>query len=417
MPISTSDVHHAADRDAASFGRAATRKIAAARLVSVTGSQAAQTALLVDVFAQTGSTTWLSIAAFASVGVLGLASPLAGAIADRYDRRAVMILAELAGALSYLALLLPVGAAATVALMMVGTALNAPVRAASAALVPTLVRPEHLTWANGLLSGSFSTGLLAGPVLGGLLTAAAGPAAVYAVNGMTFVTSAAVLALALPRSGPPVGTLEHRESLWAGVVHLVRQPQLRLLSLGSVLLFLAFGLTAVTDLPLSTSLGVGPVGFGLLAALWGGGSIAGSMACAKWSRPGQEQMVSTGGCLAMAVGLGAVAVLPSFSAILCASAVGGVGSGLVFPPWTTLLQTLTPAALRGRVFAASDAIEQSMNAFGTLTAAPLLTTIGIRPSYLVIGGLAACAAACLHRSAGTTPLLPLSIPTPPKETS
>ena len=105
----------------------------------------------------------------------------------------------------------------------------------------------------------------------------------------------------------------------------------------------------------------------------------------------------------MAVGLGAVAALPSYPAILCASTIGGVGSGLVFPPWTTLLQTLTPAALRGRVFAASDAIQQSMNALGTLTAAPLLTTVGIRPSYLVIGGLAACAAACLHRSCTTSP--------------
>ena len=153
-------------------GRRATRRVALARLISVTGSQAAHTALLIDVFARSGNAVWVSIAAFSSVGVLGLVSPLAGAVADRYDPRQVMIVAELAGAVTYLFLLLPIGTAPSVAVVMVSTALNAPVRAASAGLLPSLVGSEDLTWANGLLSGSFSAGLLAGPVLGGALTAA-----------------------------------------------------------------------------------------------------------------------------------------------------------------------------------------------------------------------------------------------------
>ena len=106
--------------------------------------------------------------------------------------------------------------------------------------------------------------------------------------------------------------------------------------------------------------------------------------------------------MVMALGAGLRGVAPVFPAILIASAVGGIGCGVVFPPWTTLLQTLTPATLRGRVFAASDAVEQSMNSIGTLLAAPLISAVGIRPTYLVIGALAAVAAACLYRATGTT---------------
>src|SRR5580765_639613 len=89
-------------------GRGSVRALAAARLVSVGGSQAAQIALAYTVYKKTGSAAWVSAALVASAGVVGLVGPVSGWIGDRYDRRRVMVVAELAGAAGWVAVLLAV---------------------------------------------------------------------------------------------------------------------------------------------------------------------------------------------------------------------------------------------------------------------------------------------------------------------
>ena len=65
--------------------------LAAANGISATGSLAAYTALTYEVYRQTGSPYWVSTAAFVSFALTGAAAPVAGWLADRYDRRRVMI--------------------------------------------------------------------------------------------------------------------------------------------------------------------------------------------------------------------------------------------------------------------------------------------------------------------------------------
>ena len=64
--------------------RIAIRRLAAARVVSLTGSEAAWIALMVAVYADTGSTVWMSAALFAAIGTSGIATPLAGSLGDRF---------------------------------------------------------------------------------------------------------------------------------------------------------------------------------------------------------------------------------------------------------------------------------------------------------------------------------------------
>src|SRR6185312_7072208 len=78
--------------------RIAIRRLAGARVVSLTGSEAAWIALMVAVYADTGSTVWMSAALFAAIGTSGIATPLAGSLGDRFDRRRVMIASEVATA-------------------------------------------------------------------------------------------------------------------------------------------------------------------------------------------------------------------------------------------------------------------------------------------------------------------------------
>src|SRR5438552_4086251 len=78
--------------------RTAIRRLAGARVVSVTGSEAAWIALLVAIYADTHSTVWMSAGLFVGVAASGIFSPLLGALGDRMDRRRLMIGSELAAA-------------------------------------------------------------------------------------------------------------------------------------------------------------------------------------------------------------------------------------------------------------------------------------------------------------------------------
>ena len=166
------------------------RRLAAARIVSAGGSQAAQVALVYQIYATTGSGSWVVAALFASISVGGLLGPLSGWVADRYDRRRVMVASELAAGVVYLAMAITHAPGLLVGAALAATVLGAPFRAASAAAMPNLVATDDLPWANGLLGTAFNVALVAGPFIGGALVAASGARLEFAVNAATFVLSA-----------------------------------------------------------------------------------------------------------------------------------------------------------------------------------------------------------------------------------
>src|SRR6266545_4494836 len=81
--------------------KAAVRRLATARLISITGGAAAYTALMFTVYERTRSPAWLSATLVLTFGVTGLLAPIAGAIGDRFDRRRVMIVSDLAGVAAF----------------------------------------------------------------------------------------------------------------------------------------------------------------------------------------------------------------------------------------------------------------------------------------------------------------------------
>src|SRR6266436_6718023 len=74
------------------------RRLALGRLISLSGGSAAYIALVASIYGRTHSAVWISAAIFASVVASVASAPLAGWIGDRFDRRRVMIVADLAGA-------------------------------------------------------------------------------------------------------------------------------------------------------------------------------------------------------------------------------------------------------------------------------------------------------------------------------
>ena len=87
-----------------SSARSAVRRLAIARLISVTGGAAAFAALNYTIYERTGSAAWLSASLLLTFGVSGLFAPLGGVLGDRFDRKRVMIASDLAGAACFAAM-------------------------------------------------------------------------------------------------------------------------------------------------------------------------------------------------------------------------------------------------------------------------------------------------------------------------
>src|SRR3712207_2570658 len=129
-----------------------------------------------------------------------LASPLVGVLADRLDRRAILVASDLARAILILAAVFARDLLVLYALVflmgLARTFFNPTVRAA----FPSVVGEGDLTRANSLVGGAFSASIVIGPALGGLLVASLGVEAAFVLDAATYLVSAVLLSrISLPR--------------------------------------------------------------------------------------------------------------------------------------------------------------------------------------------------------------------------
>src|SRR5215210_717805 len=206
-----------------------------------------------------------------------LASPLAGVLADRLDRRAVLVACDLARA----ALVLGAVFARDLALLyaisfLMGAArmlFNPTIRAA----FPSVVGSGDLTRANALISGTFSISFAVGPALGGLLVATVGVEAAFVLDAATYLVSAAFLArVPMPRPERAEG-VSFVQELRAGFRYLAGARVPLAIVVGAFLTILTVNVTVPAEVFLARdTFGVGEAGYGLLVGIWGGGAVLGS---------------------------------------------------------------------------------------------------------------------------------------------
>ncbi|MEO8291593.1 MAG: MFS transporter [Actinomycetota bacterium] len=272
-------------------GRAAVRRLAVARLLSSTGSGIAAIALAAAVYEATGSAVWLSATFFLTFGVNGLLTPVAGAIADRFDRQRVMIACELAGALVWSVLLLGGGPVWLIGIGFVASVVSMPFYLSAGAALPNIVDPQDLVWGNSLLSSAGNTARVAGPALGGVIAAGPGPRTAFAINAASFVISA-VLVLSVRARFRAEGGEEREEpdaGIWAGFRLVWRDPGLRSLTVVWTVLWLTIDVALVADLPLANVLGWGNRGYGYMNSAFGAGALAGSLLARKLPRRWEDR--------------------------------------------------------------------------------------------------------------------------------
>ncbi|CAA9420571.1 MAG: hypothetical protein AVDCRST_MAG22-2532 [uncultured Rubrobacteraceae bacterium] len=322
-----------------------------------------------------------------------LASPLVGVLADRLDRRAVLVAADLVRAVLIIGLIfardLPVIFALVFLLGVAQTVFNPTVRAA----FPGVVGGGDLVRANALISGTFSFSVMAGPALGGVLVAFVGIEMAFLLDALTFLASAALLST-IPLPAPERGDAEEGflPELRAGFGYLAGARVPLAIVAGAFLATLTANATIPAEAFLAReTFGAGDVGYGLLASLWGGGMILGSALTVVLGGRMNLPLLYFLSIFATAIAFVGVGLAPTFVLALGAIAVAGVANGVDNVATDTVLQERVPDAFLGRVFAARFMTFSAGEALAYPLGGLIVDAAGPRPTYLLAGAATAAA--------------------------
>ena len=393
----------------AAFAHRDFRYLAGSLTVSQVGDWLYGVALVVYVFDQTGSPAWVAAASILRLAPYVLFGAVGGAIADRYDRRAVMIATDLgrAACMFGLAAVVLAGAPVWLALLLAfaSATVGTPSRPAQGAITPSLVAERDLAAANAVVGILEHTALVLGPALGGLLLLAGSPAVAFAVNGASFLVSAALVvpirarAAAEPEEEQPP-SLGRR--LADGLTALARSGDAALLVVLLVAATFVYGQELVLLVLVSEQLlGTGSEGVSLLTAAVGAGGLAAAGLTSRLAtarRPGRILLLVL---LAFSLPLMSLAVIRRPALAYVVMGVEGAGNIVFDVLVITMLQRVVRQELLGRVFGVLDSLSVAGMLAGSLLAPVLVAAAGLRWSLVAAGGtLLLCTLAALPRLHG-----------------
>jgi MFS family permease len=262
-----------------------------------------------------------------------------------------MIGADLVRAAVFFALPFTGSPGVIVALAAVAGVANGFFRPAVYAGIPNLVSDEELPAANALLQAMENVSWAIGPILGGLLTAAAGPDAAYWINAVSFLLSAVLIARIPSRmlQSETALTRGHWNDLGDGFLAVIRSRPLLAVLIGWGIACLGIGAANVAEVFLAkNTFHAGDFGYGLLYGAIGGGLVVGSFAgSALLERIGPAKTYAAGLVL-MALGFGGAAVSPDIWVAAACAVVGGAGDGGAIVCNAVLVQRGAADELRGR---------------------------------------------------------------------
>jgi MFS family permease len=381
--------------------RSAVRRLAASRLISMAGTDATGVAIGFALYEQTRSATWLSLSLMLTVGGGTLLAPLAGRVGDLVDRRRLMIGAELAACAVFVTLALVHTPVALLALGVLASAIGTLFGPASGAAIGHVAGDRHLTWASGVIATAANVGRTAGRLLAGVLIAGLGVTSVFLLDALTFLISAWLIAsvrralseartrrargdshAAASEAEPRGADASEREG---GMRHLLGDRTLRALVLTACISTFATAFTMTAEVPLVFEIGAGAIGLGALTACWGAGMAAGSWYAGRRLGPASETKGVLVGRLAMAAGVGVVAVAPGIVPMLACYLLGGVGGGFMGVAAQSLILRRTPDRLRARTLGTIEACRNTAFGLGIAGAGAMVGLAGPRPVYAAVG--------------------------------
>ena len=344
-----------------------------------------------------GSAVDLGITVGLQFGPVLVIGAWAGALADRVDKRRLLMATQAVAALLALVLAaLTVTDVVTVwmiwvlaALTGTATALDLPSRQS---FVYELVGPEHLANAVGLNSVIINSSRIIGPALGGVLIASVGIAFCFFFNAVSFLAvigAMAIMRTAELRRSKPVPRKPGQ--VRAGLRYAWSTPTLRVpLVMLAVVSTLAYNYSVVLPLLTKTVFGRGPGAYGLLSAAMGVGALVGALLMASRAQPSRRLLIAS--TFAFGVVTLGLAVAPGYYVGLVLLLLMG-GTGVLFISTTNaLLQVNAADAMRGRVMALWAIVFLGSTPIGGPVTGLLARGFGVRWA-VALGGVAALATA------------------------
>lgn len=364
-------------------------RLLAGEFVSSVGDWLYLVALLIVVYRESEDTVLLGIVGAARVLPYVFLSIPAGIVADRFDRRLILLVTDVARGVLMVALAWLVAADApvawVVALSILAACFSAFFSPAIGAYLPSIVKDEaELGPANSAWSTLDNLAFIIGPGIAGLLIATSGLTAAFLLNAASFAVVAAVL-WGLPSirpgaHGPAEGGEADPSSEGA------KQPRplaavvrpLAGLTLADLTAAFAFGGLGILTVVLAVEqLGAGEEGTGFLNAGIGVGAVVGAVASGVLVANSSMRTILLVGTLVFAAGLAVLGWVPSLAVAFLAMAVASAGSLVAEVVSTTILQRLVPDAMRGRAIGAIDTLTILAYAAGSLVLPVLAGEFGV----------------------------------------
>lgn len=383
----------------AAFAYPLFRRVYLGSLLSSVGTWMQNVTLGAYVYEQTKSSSQVALITFAQLGPLLLLSLVGGAIADRFDRRAILVAVSVEQALFSLAIAqLTRDADPSMALLLgavlaigIGQAVYAPTYSA---LIPTLVDRRDLSGAISLNSASMNLSRVVGPAIGGLLFSGFGAPWVFAGNAATYLfIIGALWGITLPSPQGP-GPGEGRLQRIVGGVRIAREDRVVGRCLTTMVAYSFFCLPIVVLLPVLAHENLGiderSASYGFLYAAFGAGAVVGALSIGTFLAGRDLAKVVRAGLAAFGVTLALLSLLrlaplayPLIFAVGCAYFA-------TVTSLATVLQHRLDDAVRGRVMALWIMAFGGTVPVGAMVAGPASDAIGITPVILagaVVSGL------------------------------
>ena len=356
------------------------------RAISITGSRASWIALVAVVYARSGNSgAWVSAALVVQFSVTALSAPWTGALGDRFDRRVVMIVSDLAAAAVFVGFAFAQSPLLLVVLAGIGSVAEAPFGPASGAFLVMLVPESERARATAARASGSAAGVFFGGMIGGVVVAAFGGPAAFLLNSASFVLSALlVFSIRGVYRAAPSAEASH-QGVWAGVRLIAREPALRLVLAANGAALVGFGMINVAEYPLFAQLGSGAAGFGIATAGYGIGQFTGARLGRRAEGARGEKLALVLGWLVGGVSLLACGIVPSTTAVIVLFSVAGVGSAVAGVASTLILQRHSPDPVRARVFAASGSVNIGAIVVAMIVGGALIGALGAVALCVVCG--------------------------------
>ncbi|MDB5075486.1 MAG: putative major facilitator superfamily transporter [Chloroflexi bacterium] len=374
----------------------------------------------VGTWLQTVAQGWLVLQLANSAFVLGLVNAIGmlpimtlslygGVLADRVDRRKLLIIAEIALMMSALAMagltewhLITINwLLVLVALIGVASALSSP---AWMAFISELVPAQGLMNAIALNSAQFNVARVLGPAFAGTMIAIVGVAGCFTLNGLSFLAVIATLvAIRLPARRQPESRPSPWRSLVDGLRYVAHHPEARAV-LALTTIHTVFGMPFLMLMPVfARNVFHGNAGdLGVLLSAMGIGAVGGALTTARLGSVQRRGLLILGMEVAFAVALLLFANMPTRLLALPALALVGFWMVSFFTTANTILQILSGDEMRGRMMSLWTIASWGVGPIGSLWAGALAANIGARATV----SLGACICLLAVVAMGlTSPLL------------